>query len=500
MPVLEDDRGKAMNPPFVEEREVPPVSQRSAITQCELVFQAESGGTFAATWGQRHMRAEIQRFRPVDDWNPRFRCPLSGDADSPVTVERALDILRTLIERHVALRTRFRLDATGGVVEQIVADAGRIGVDIVAEDDAEQFEQAFSAHLAASAGLRFDLERDLPLRMILGVSAGSAHVVGIVMSHVCLDGSGKTALREDLRRIASGQTLEPVAFDPIAAATEESGAPARARTERALAQMGPIIEAAADNPLRTPRHTPPVLMTRGARLATDSFKSAHDYLEHRLGLFTSGATTLVAAATALHRVLGAPRSVFKIECGNRWTPETMSYVGHRAQPIYVAAAGDADDLAAEIRAVDRAILRTATRCSPYDPDAMQALIERAGVDSWISFNDLRSLAAKPASNTAPPELDPAFLRHDEDARPTPLERHDARPIGVGSYRVQAMIHLGTYWGRLRLSLEADDGYLDDSEIAALLREIERTVIGLARTCHAGVGAPQRTSASVSESS
>lgn len=73
-----------------------------------------------------------------------------------------------------------------------------------------------------------------------------------------------------------------------------------------------------------------------------------------------------------------------------------------------------------------------------------------------------------------------------DAPPTPLEHHDPRPIGAGSHRVQAMIHLASFGDRLHLSLEADDGYLDDSEISALPRGIERTVIGLAQTCHAGV--------------
>ncbi|WP_369174930.1 hypothetical protein AB5J49_46655 [Streptomyces sp. R28] len=463
------------------------MSQRSAVTRRELVFQAEHGGKFAATWGQRHIRAEIQRFGPVDDWNLRFRFLLSAGADGPVTVQHALDFMRTLIERHVALRTRFRLDASGGVVEQIVDAGGRIGVDIVAEDDPERCEQALSAHLHASASRRFDLELDLPVRFILGVCGASAHVFGIVVSHLSLDGAGILALTEDLRRIVSGHTPAPVAFDPIAAAAEESRTHARARSERARELMRPAILAAADNPLRTPRHAPAVPMVRGAHLSTDSYQSAHDYLENRLGLFTSGAITMVAAATALHRVLDAPRAVFKIECGNRWTSATQAYVGHRSQPIYIAVAGDAADAVAEIRGVDRAILAAARR-SPYDPDVMQALIEQVGADSWISFNDMRSLAGKPGPRTARPELADAFLHHDEDARPTPLEHHDSRAVGAGPLRVQAMIHLGHDQDRLYLSLEADDEYLDTEEISALLREIERTVIGLARAEHAKVEA------------
>ncbi|WP_217208432.1 hypothetical protein [Streptomyces sp. AC550_RSS872] len=460
------------------------MSQKSAITRHELVFQAERGGTFAATWGQRHIRAEIQRFGPVDDWNLRFRFHIPAGADGPVTVQHALDCIRTLIERHVALRTRFRLDASGGVVEQIVDAGGRIGVDIVAEDDPERCEQALSAHWDASASRRFDLELDLPVRFILGVCGASAYMFGIVVSHVNLDGAGAQLLIEDLRRIVSGRTPEPVALDPIAAAAEESGALARARSERARDLMRPAILAAADNPLRTPRHAPAVPMVRGAHLSTDSFQSAHDYLGGRLGLFTSGAITMVAAATAMHRVLDASRAVFKIECGNRWTPATQAYVGHRSQPIYIAVAGDAADAVAEIRSVDRAIFAAARR-SPYDPDVMQALIEQVGADSWISFNDLSSLADKSSPRTARPELADAFLRHDEDAHPTPLEYHDSRPIGAGPLRVQAMIHLGgRYVDRLSLSLEADDEYLNTEEISALLRETERTVIDLARADHA----------------
>lgn len=458
------------------------MSQSSAVTRRELVFQAERGGTFPATWGQRHIRAEIQRFGPVDDWNQRFPCLLPVGANGPVTVQRALDFMRTMIERHVALRTRFRLDESGGVVEQIVEARGRIGVDIVAEDDPERCEQALLVYLKASASRRFDLESDLPVRLILGMCGASAYAFGVVVSHVSLDGAGSQALMEDLRQIVSGRTPEPVAFDPIAAAAEESGPPARARSERARELMRPAILAAADNPLRTPRHAPAVPMVRGARLSTDSFESAHDYLGHRLGLFTSSAITMVAAATAVHRVLDAPRAVFKIESANRWTPAAQAYVGHRSQPIYVAVAGDAADAVAEIRSVDRAIF-AAVRRSPYDPDVMQALIEQVGADSWFSFNDVRSLVDKPSPHTARPELADAFLRHDEDAPPTPLEHHDARAVGAGPLRVQAMIHLLYNVDRLNLSLEADDQYLDTEEISALLREIERMVIDLARADH-----------------
>lgn len=77
----------------------------------------------------------------------------------------------------------------------------------------------------------------------------------------------------------------------------------------------------------------------------------------------------------------------------------------------------------------------------------------------------------------------AFLRHDEDAPPTPLEHHDARAVGAGPLRVQAMIHLWYNVDRLNLSLEADDQYLNTEEISALLREIERMVIDLARADH-----------------
>ncbi|WP_159049532.1 hypothetical protein [Streptomyces sp. NRRL WC-3618] len=46
-----------------------------------------------------------------------------------------------------------------------------------------------------------------------------------------------------------------------------------------------------------------------------------------------------------------------------------------------------------------------------------------------------------------------------------------------------MIHLWYNVDRLNLSLEADDQYLNTEEISALLREIERMVIDLARADH-----------------
>ncbi|MFC5665980.1 hypothetical protein ACFP3U_23755 [Kitasatospora misakiensis] len=445
----------------------------------ELAFHADNGGTFTTTWGQRYIRAEIQRVAPADEWNRQFRCYLPPGEDGPVTVDHALAIVRTLIERHVALRTRFRLDPLGGVAEQIVDAGGRIGVDIIAEADPDRCEEALSAHLNAWTSQPFDLEWDTPVRIALGVCGAGAHLIGIVAPHVNLDGAGTVAVVEDLHRIIAGRTPEPVVFDPLAAAAEESGASGRERSRRALELMRPAIQAAADNPLRTARHSPATPMAQAASLSTDPFQSAHEYLARKLALFASGAITLVAAATAIHRVLGVGRTVFKVECANRWSPTTRSYIGHRAQPIYIAAAGDTGDTAAEIRAVDRAI-RTAARHCPHDPDAVQALIEEAGADTSIFFNDLRALATDPAPHTPRPDLADAFLHPDDEPPAMPLIHHDPNTVDSGPHRIKMAMHLTSHEDRLTLSLAAEDIYLDATEVSALLHEIGRTVIDLAR--------------------
>ncbi|MBR7836099.1 hypothetical protein KDL01_22675, partial [Actinospica durhamensis] len=320
----------------------------ATVVRREVAFRAETGGSFAATWGQRYIRAEIRRIAPADDWNRQLRTYLPADEHGPVTMDRALEAIRTLTERHVALRTRFRLDPGGGVEEQIVEAAGRVTVEIVDANDPQQCEDEVSARLGAWTAQPFDLEWDWPARIILGTYGSAAHMIGLVTPHVSLDGAGAVAVVEDLHRIVAGRAPAPIGLDPLTAAAEECGQAARARSDQALDLMRPALTAAQANPLRTRRHTPTVARFQSAHLSTDAFQSAHDYLSRKLGLFASGAITLVAAATALREQLGPPTTTFKVECANRWTNKTRAYVGHRAQPIYIAAQGTPTDPAAEI--------------------------------------------------------------------------------------------------------------------------------------------------------
>ena len=474
------------------------------VTHREVAFRAETGGSFAPTWGQRYIRAEIQRIGPADDWNRQLRAYLPADEQGPVTVARALDAIRTLTERHASLRTRFRLDPAGGIEEQQVGAAGRVTVEIITADDAQQCEDEVSARLNASVAEHFDLEWDWPARFVLGVhspdstsstqkthsthsthstqsaQSHAAHIIGIVTPHVCLDGAGAVAVVEDLRRIVAGHQPPPIGLDPLTAAAEECGPAARRRSEQAVEAMREAITAAAHNPLRTQRRTDSTAQFQSAHLSTEAFQSAHDYLGRRLGLFASGAITLVATAAALRRALGDEATTFKVECANRWTPKTKSYVGHRAQPVYIAAPGNPTDPPEAIRTVDQAI-RAAARHCPHDPDAVQALIDEHTADPSIYFNDLRSLAADlgPSHPRLHSALPDAFLHPAPD--PTPIELHNPRPIGTGSHRIKLSVSLTSYEDRLYLTLEADDAYLGLDELPALLRDIEQTVVTLART-------------------
>ncbi|GHF76278.1 hypothetical protein GCM10018790_62760 [Kitasatospora xanthocidica] len=96
-------------------------------------------------------------------------------------------------------------------------------------------------------------------------------------------------------------------------------------------------------------------MGQAASLRADSFQSAHEYLGRRLGLFASGAITLVAAATAVHRVLddGPPTPIVQhdpsavdTDAGTRRIKMSMHLTSHEDRlSLTLAACAELSQLA-----------------------------------------------------------------------------------------------------------------------------------------------------------
>ena len=141
--------------------------------------------------------------------------PLAMRLAGPLDPDRLERALRAVVARHEALRTRF--PAPDGSPVQDIRPAAAFAVERV-EDlaglDAPEREAALQARLAALAGHRFDLARELPLRVALFRLAAEEHALALVVHHIAFDGWSVGVLFDELAALYAADAAEPEAVLP----------------------------------------------------------------------------------------------------------------------------------------------------------------------------------------------------------------------------------------------------------------------------------------------
>ncbi|MFJ6217443.1 amino acid adenylation domain-containing protein, partial [Streptomyces sp. NPDC092296] len=121
---------------------------------------------------------------------------LSGALDIPA-LRRALN---SVVARHESLRTVF--PETDGQPRQQILPTAELPLDIRQTE-----EDRLPDVLADTAGHRFDLARELPLRATLFTTAPDEHVLLVVLHHIAGDGWSLAPLMQDLQAAYLGQGL-----------------------------------------------------------------------------------------------------------------------------------------------------------------------------------------------------------------------------------------------------------------------------------------------------
>ncbi|HEX3757326.1 MAG TPA: amino acid adenylation domain-containing protein [Kofleriaceae bacterium] len=120
---------------------------------------------------------------------------LTGALDRPA-LHRAL---ARIVERHEALRTRFEL--VGGRPVQIVRPSAELAIDEVCVRDAAELAAVTAAH----AGRRFELSRELPVRvLVVRIPDGQGpadHVLHVTIHHIVADDWSIGVLLDELSRL-----------------------------------------------------------------------------------------------------------------------------------------------------------------------------------------------------------------------------------------------------------------------------------------------------------
>ncbi|MGF1427143.1 condensation domain-containing protein [Kitasatospora sp. LaBMicrA B282] len=396
--------------------------------QVTVRYRATSSGTGPLTLGQDNMIRCVLRDEPAH---------MSKQASWPVpagtTVTAALTALRTLAERHAALRTVF----PGSHLERQEERAeGEFTVSLVRTAAAADLDR-----LADELGRRdrqraFDLARDFPLRLTLLLRGEQPVRLVVVVCHAQLDGAATALLVGEWLALAAGRPLPaPAGPTPRAVAELERGPAGRRRAEASLRhwerilRCDPPVVFAHDGVDRSD-HQLPTLAVRSAAGAR-----ALDRAAERTG---AGASALLLAGyAALVAHLADQRTlVIAALSANRHRRALAEHIGTLAQDALLSldtAVPDFDLLVDRTRAAALAGYWHST----FDAAQVWQLIDdtahRRGVRyaRHMVVNDLS--ATVPADTAEPPRApraEPEFWWLPAETIPTRLMLNIWRTRGV----------------------------------------------------------------------
>ncbi len=457
------------------------------MSEIPVDFRGEIAGTAELTWGQLgiwRMTQETGRTMNVVEIMPL------PEGTSLAVVTAAL---RFVVSRHPALRTRLSL-AEGRYPRQVVAEAGRVPLQVFDIDDDDDADAAAEQLRSRYELTWFDYEHEFPVRMGVVRQLGAPVRLVAGFSHVVTDGTGLETLARDFAHfdLATGEATSPAkVLDPLELARIQHGPSGRRQTDKCMkywaAQLNRLPAWKIDPPAGQvePRYRELVLYSPAMELGLRAIAAR-----------TRVASTHVLLAgyvVAVARVMGRNPNVVQIVVNNRFRPNFADTVAQVAEPgICVVDVADAtfDEVVGRaLTAVTNASLH-----AYYDTRDRDTLIEqteaRRGVPLDISWhmNDRRGIlgpesagpeSGRAAAQSALRELLPRTKMYWDRRSPifdgTLFIQVDSSP----ALTVPGRAELDEGLPAVYLEVWADMHHFTAETIEAFIREMEAVIVSAA---------------------
>jgi hypothetical protein len=379
----------------------------TVLSEIRVGFHGEGAGTGELTWGQMGIWRASQRN------NRTMNLAWTAAPHEGASVTEIAGMLRFMVSRHPALRTRLRFtDGPSGErhPRQVTVASGEVPLCIADIGDGDDPAAAAAALRTRYEFTWFDYENEFPVRMgVIRQSGAVTHLV-VCYSHVAVDGGGLDALNEDLENLdwATGEAKAPIGgLSPLDLARRQGGPADQRRSERAVrhwaAQLDRLSAWRHEGPARPhePRFAELMAYSPAMELGIRAVAA-------RTG--TDATSVLLAAySAAVARVFGRDPSLAQLVVNNRFRPgfgRMVSQVSQHSICVVDVAGAAFDEVVA--RAKKAAV--SATYHAYYDPVACDGLLDeiaaRRGqpLDVHWCLNDLRGMA-EPADGNVPAEVD-----------------------------------------------------------------------------------------------
>ncbi len=353
-----------------------------------LEFRTGRSATGPLTWGQLAIWDVIR-------WLPGNGSSLNSAARRDVppgtSLDRLLGTLRTLVERHDSLHTRYHETPDGP--RQEVVGAGEVDVRI-REIGAEPVDRVAGRVAESVRALPFDTAVDLPLRPVVLTRSSAPVAVLLVVSHLAVDGWSLAVVGADLAALLRAEPLPPPSEQPLARARYETTDLARSRERKALAYWREEIEALPARMLGPagPADGPEAELL-WSRMESAALACAVRSLSLRTGA-EAGTVVLAATAALLAVRTGEREAGLRTLVSTRFRPEDRRLVGAFNQNAIFRIGPREETLAEFVRRARNITLR-AFRHTEYDPRKLEPMIAgiagRRGVAAgrYCFFNDIR---------------------------------------------------------------------------------------------------------------
>jgi hypothetical protein len=345
-----------------------------------VAFEGDGAGAEELTWGQRDVWDLMRRTGRTMNIGGAVR---AGDGE---TVERVAAVLRFLVGRHQALRTRLSL-VDGGPPRQVVSAAGEIALEVVdaGGEDADVVAERLRVRYQTTP---FDPFAEWPVRMAVVCAGGTLTHVVVMYYHVVVDGFGIDAVVRDLARLdpATGLATAPAeGTQPLDVARQQRTPEALRQSDKSLRYWQRLLQRVPPAPALSV--TPGGPRFREVVCESPALALALRRVSARTKV-ASGPVLLAAYAVAVARLTGAATAVVQVAVSNRFRPGFADAVGSLRQfgLCVIDAGGPFDEVVA--RAWSAAI--GAYKHGYYDTAAHQRLVAGREADLSCYLNDRRT--------------------------------------------------------------------------------------------------------------
>ncbi|MEO8383144.1 MAG: amino acid adenylation domain-containing protein, partial [Acidobacteriota bacterium] len=359
-------------------------AETNAQVGLEPLVSIDRDGFLPLSFAQQRLWFLNQLEGPSATYNLSIVIRLNG----PLDQDALLRALKTIVERHEVLRTRFR--EIDGVPAQVIDSADAFTVERLSSPSPDASLELLDAKLHH----RFDLSRDPLFSAWLIEEAPASHVLALLFHHSVADGWSAGVLMEELTvlygafRAGWPSPLPPLAIQYADFAhwqrqwlTGEVLAAETGYWKEALAHLPPLLELPTDRP------RPPVQSYRGAH---EAFHLSRQLMDRLIALSrTSGATlfmTLLAGFDVLlSRYSGQSDLAVGTPVANRTRPELEPLIGFFINNLVLRADLSGDPTFTALLAQIR---ETALHAYAHQDVPFEVLVEQLNPARSLSYSPL----------------------------------------------------------------------------------------------------------------